>query len=234
MAFKSGDAGSIEDRERVEERRRQILAAAAAVFARSGYHQARTREIAAEAGVSEGTIYNYYSNKRDLLIALIERIVTESILSTLPSDEEDPHAWLGSMLQDRLHTLDQYRDLMTAVTPEMINDKALQEEYLHQVLFPILAQFLPLVERFPTTHLRSFSPRIVLPAIMGGTIAAFIFNELADIPLGRTATREELITELVGLFIDGLLRGDRPDRRLEGDDRSGFDNLPDSCSPSWS
>ena len=47
-------------RRRPAERPAQILDAAERVFNRRGYDRATTREIAAEAGVSEGTLYNYF------------------------------------------------------------------------------------------------------------------------------------------------------------------------------
>ena len=53
-----------------EARRMQILMGASQVFAEKGYHQATTKEIAKAAGVSEGTIYNYFANKRELLVEL--------------------------------------------------------------------------------------------------------------------------------------------------------------------
>ena len=56
-------------RERLkQEREARILEAAAAVFARKGFHQATIREIAELADVADGTIYNYYADKRDLLV----------------------------------------------------------------------------------------------------------------------------------------------------------------------
>ena len=58
----------------IEERRNQILDAAALLFARKGYKGATIREIAREAGVAEGTIYNYFDSKHDLLISLPQRI----------------------------------------------------------------------------------------------------------------------------------------------------------------
>lgn len=196
----------------MEERRRQILSAAAAVFARSGYHGTRTWEIAKEAGVAEGTIYNYYSSKRDLLIALTEQIVTESILATLiQADEEDPRSWFTSILRDRLDMLDRYRNVITAVASEMMTDMALREEYLRQVVLPIFAQFLPVTQQFQFKHLRPFSPRVILPAIVGSAVVAFIFHEFTDIPIGKTESREELITELVDFFLDGLRRRDDGD-----------------------
>ncbi|MFC1951220.1 helix-turn-helix domain-containing protein, partial [Chloroflexota bacterium] len=48
-------------------RQRQILSAARRVFSQKGFAEATTAEIAREAGVSEGTIYNYFESKRDLL-----------------------------------------------------------------------------------------------------------------------------------------------------------------------
>ena len=54
-----------------EERRRQILNAAIAVFARLGYAGTGTADIAREAGIGEPTIYRYFANKRDLYLAAI-------------------------------------------------------------------------------------------------------------------------------------------------------------------
>ncbi|MCK5427972.1 MAG: helix-turn-helix transcriptional regulator, partial [Anaerolineales bacterium] len=41
-------------------RKRQIIAAAREVFSQKGFSEATTAEIAQQAGVSEGTIYNYF------------------------------------------------------------------------------------------------------------------------------------------------------------------------------
>ena len=61
---------------RVERRQEEILRAAASVFATKGYAQATTREIAAAADMAEGSLYNYFSSKRDILVAIISRSPT--------------------------------------------------------------------------------------------------------------------------------------------------------------
>jgi AcrR family transcriptional regulator len=61
-------------RRRPAERPVEILEAAERVFVRCGYDRATTREIAAEANVSEGTLYNYFNSKRDILLALMDMI----------------------------------------------------------------------------------------------------------------------------------------------------------------
>jgi AcrR family transcriptional regulator len=51
----------------------QIMNGAALVFARDGYEGASMSRIAAEAGVSKGTLYNYFTSKADLFVAYVQR-----------------------------------------------------------------------------------------------------------------------------------------------------------------
>src|SRR5215472_2023489 len=55
-------------------RRRQILDAATRVFASKGFNRATIRDVAQDAGVADGTIYNYFGNKTDLLFGLLDRL----------------------------------------------------------------------------------------------------------------------------------------------------------------
>jgi TetR/AcrR family fatty acid metabolism transcriptional regulator len=49
-----------------------ILDAALKTFVRRGYPATKVAEIAFEAGVAEGTLYNYFQSKEDLLLALFD------------------------------------------------------------------------------------------------------------------------------------------------------------------
>ena len=51
--------------------RQRLLEAAAIEFARAGYPGANINTISTTAGYAKGTIYNYYSSKQALLLALI-------------------------------------------------------------------------------------------------------------------------------------------------------------------
>ena len=48
------------------EKRAAILAAAMEIFSRDGFHKARVEDIAAQAGVGKGTVYEYFRGKQDL------------------------------------------------------------------------------------------------------------------------------------------------------------------------
>ncbi|HHS96890.1 MAG TPA: TetR/AcrR family transcriptional regulator [Chloroflexi bacterium] len=60
-----------------EERRAQIIEAALRCFARSGYANTTMDEIAAEAGVSKGTLYWYFESKDDLLMTALSSALEE-------------------------------------------------------------------------------------------------------------------------------------------------------------
>jgi AcrR family transcriptional regulator len=58
----------IENPDRVEARREQVVKAAVKKFAQTGYHATTIKEIAEAAGVSPGLIYTYVKDKEDVLM----------------------------------------------------------------------------------------------------------------------------------------------------------------------
>ncbi|MDN5915316.1 MAG: TetR/AcrR family transcriptional regulator [Pseudonocardia sp.] len=84
---------------RVRRTVRDVLDAAARVFAERGYQAVSMDEIATAAGVARGTVYKYFSDKGDLLSVLAEEAHIElvELLARLP----DPGA--GRPLQAWLH-----------------------------------------------------------------------------------------------------------------------------------
>lgn len=74
----------VEVPELIEKRRGQIVKAAINLFSKRGYHVTTIRDIAGQANVSIGTIYQYVSDKEDVLfLALIE--VLDSYLHCIPA-----------------------------------------------------------------------------------------------------------------------------------------------------
>jgi AcrR family transcriptional regulator len=61
------------------DRQQRILDAATGLFREAGYEGTKIEAIAAQADVSVGTIYNYYRNKGDILVAIVSMEVNEVI-----------------------------------------------------------------------------------------------------------------------------------------------------------
>lgn len=62
-------------REREKQLRRQsILSAAEILFAHNGYKKTKIEDIAEKAEISVGTVYGYFQNKEELLVAVLDDI----------------------------------------------------------------------------------------------------------------------------------------------------------------
>ncbi|WP_435736558.1 TetR/AcrR family transcriptional regulator [Cellulosimicrobium sp. PMB13] len=70
-------ADGVRRQARGERRIAQILDAAATVLARDGYEGATTNAIAREAGISPGSLYQFFRNKEEVAAALTVRYTTE-------------------------------------------------------------------------------------------------------------------------------------------------------------
>lgn len=62
---------------RSAETRAKLLAAARTLFARDGYHAVRPQDVAREAGVAQGTFYQYFDDKLACFLAFSEAIDAE-------------------------------------------------------------------------------------------------------------------------------------------------------------
>jgi TetR/AcrR family transcriptional regulator, repressor for uid operon len=62
-----------------EQRREQILLAAAAVFKKKGFHAARTEEICVAAGMSPGTLFRHFKDKDAIIAAVAAAEVQEYV-----------------------------------------------------------------------------------------------------------------------------------------------------------
>lgn len=71
-----------------EEKRKLILDTALILFANHGYHSTSISNIAKQAGISKGLMYNYFSGKEELLKTIFLNIMTE-IMGMLNPDHDD-------------------------------------------------------------------------------------------------------------------------------------------------
>ncbi|MEW6258856.1 MAG: TetR/AcrR family transcriptional regulator [Thermodesulfobacteriota bacterium] len=71
----------VKNPELVEKRRRQIIDAAVELFIENGFHKTTTRQIAAAAGFSIGSLYEYVKSKEDILYLVCDAIHQEMINS---------------------------------------------------------------------------------------------------------------------------------------------------------
>ncbi|PMB08315.1 TetR family transcriptional regulator [Fischerella thermalis CCMEE 5328] len=66
-----------------EQYRKELLMKSFDLFAQKGYAAITMRDIAKELGVSTGTLYHYFSNKKALFLQLVEEQTRQDILNFL-------------------------------------------------------------------------------------------------------------------------------------------------------
>ena len=90
-----------------EEKREEILAAAQRLFIDDGYESASMGQISKNAGVTVNTIYWYFRDKDDLLIAVLDRLLAEALAQYATIADQplnDRLLWAVDQLE-RLHGL---------------------------------------------------------------------------------------------------------------------------------
>jgi AcrR family transcriptional regulator len=120
------------------ERRTKILEAAARIFAERGFHRTTTKDIAEVADVAEGTIYNYFGTKDDLLLALLDQLDEERRHQELydRAEQEDLRAALENHMRESLVDREQYFTLLEALLPELITNPVLAKRYIDEQFKP--------------------------------------------------------------------------------------------------
>jgi AcrR family transcriptional regulator len=193
---------------RVALRRRQILDAAARLFAERGFHLTTTRDIAEAAGVSEGTLYNYFQNKDDLLMGLMQNLVDvqqmqSNLTAALP---QNPEQYLLSVLRSRRDFTNQNILYMQSIISEIFVNPGLRQRYFKEFYLPsveLLSEHLR--ERMALGQLGEKDAAMTSRLVIGILFGIFMMQILDD-PL-VTERWGELESAIVKVLIDQSLRG---------------------------
>jgi TetR/AcrR family fatty acid metabolism transcriptional regulator len=192
----------------VRARREQIVEAATRVFAEKGFRRATIREVAREAGISEGTIYNYFEDKYAILMAILEKLnETERRAEDFEEGMVAPFGeFLGEYLRRRMSLMWENREVFRVVLSEMLVNVELRELYLRQVLTPTMRiaeeYFRAMVER---GQIRSVDIPLAVRTLAGTVMGLLVLDLLGDEEVGA---RWQEIPEVVASIMSGGLECD--------------------------
>ena len=189
-----------------EQKREAILEAAAEVFGEKGYQRATMKEIAARVGIAPGTIYLYFKSKRDLLLAIADRLIGQTVDQTLAQAVHlDAKGYIAAILRDRLRFARENQAFLQALVTEVWTDPELQERFFTQIVGPIFASGARYLQaQVAAGKLRPCRVEIVVPAVAGAIILLSTMRALVPNHLLPGISDEELIEELAQLYLYGL------------------------------
>ena len=159
---------------RGEQRRQDLLRAAAAVFGRLGYHETTTNAIAEEAGVSPATLYQFFPNKDAIANALASNYARQMAEAERAIDSEGVLSFteaIGELLDVCMSFNRKHPEFHTLVIDAPLSAAALEDKQaLGQVYVDFIAARLrrevPMLSRAEATH--------------HGRVALMIFRGILD------------------------------------------------------
>jgi len=193
-----------------ETRRKQILKAALSIFSTRGYGESTMADVAAEAGVGVGTLYNYYNNKRDLLISLVQKLlISESLINILDRmADQSSRDFMDSLLEERLEFGFDNVQTILFLFFEIQRDTKLRHQYVQDVVGPLLAGIEGYIRlQIKRGDFRKVDERIISRTMVGTIIGSMILYRLEqrNSPFAK-AHLKKITHELSSLFMSGLER----------------------------
>ncbi len=189
---------------RIAARKQQIMEAAAKLFAEKGFHRTTTHDIANAADVSEGTLYNYFENKDELLIGIM------GMLGEIPAmsagldqvTSVDGRDLLLEMMRQRRSYLDRYGAMLQSVLSEILVDPVLRQRYYQELVVPGIEA---LSERLQSAQeqgaMRDFSVPHIVRVLIALYLGLYVMEVLGD-PLIRPQW-EQLSQSVASLLYKG-------------------------------
>lgn len=137
-------ASMVKDNNKIEQRRKQILEASIVPFKEKGFHQTTTREIARNADMSFGAIYEYIDRKEDILYLFYEALYDQlnEMLNEKICDENKGILRLKSFIKEYFTIIDEISDETSIMYSE---SRSLSKSYL-QYVFSKESEFINYVK----------------------------------------------------------------------------------------
>ncbi|MFO0844600.1 MAG: TetR/AcrR family transcriptional regulator [Gemmataceae bacterium] len=183
----------------------KILTAAARLFATHRFHEARMDDIAALAEVGKGTLYRYFKDKEELYLALLDRAAEglQSRLCQVLCRTASPRQQLVAVVEGLID----YFDAEPHVFDLIQHAEAMQRpgaefpwQKTRNKTMALVKDILRAGQR--AGAVREADPDLAMLMLLGGLRAIIRF--------GKHPRPAGLAEEVVGQFLDGFGRADRP------------------------
>ncbi|MCC4400174.1 TetR/AcrR family transcriptional regulator [Limosilactobacillus reuteri] len=168
--------------------KKKVLTTALKLFANNGFHATTTAKIAKQAGVSEGTIYKYFSSKDDLLAKLLQPILIEiknNFFSNL-DDKTNLPSLISFIVTDRIHFIEVNFDFIRLIFQEILTGQLTDKSY--QDFFSdndgILVKLKKLQGQFPEINPK-LTPLQLARIFIGPILTYVLQNKLLGLPVNN-------------------------------------------------
>lgn len=191
---------------RVETTRLRIIEAAHDLFIQQGYHGTSMRQIAAEAGIALGGLYNHFDSKEDVFHAVFLKYhFYHEVLPLLSAAEGETVEEFVRDAAVRIYRAFEYRpDFLNLLFIEVVE---FNSEHIFELFDTLLPQVMQIIERLIEKgqgSLASIPPFMLLRTFLG-MIFAFTLSEIVVARDAPPEFRENAMDYFVDIYLYGIL-----------------------------
>lgn len=207
QVFRRRSGGSVPKAQTEETTRSKILQAARRLFARRGYEATTTKDLAAEAGVAEGTLFRHFANKKAILVEVATQGWVEILTDLLTElSEMGSYKAIAQVMRRRMLNLQDNSDLMRVCFIEAQFHPELRERIQSEAI----AKMTDVTEAFFETAMergiyRPMNPKVVAHVFLGMfAVAGFSHSTILE-PNASPQAMVEMAEGLADIFLNGVL-----------------------------
>lgn len=203
-----GSQSKISRSDQAEKRRKELLEVGLRLFSENGFDATSIREIAKNAGVTEGLIYHYFQGKKDLLKTIVEQSVSEGRSAQYLKEVEllpikEALMRFGEYLLGALRKKKEIFRLMLSEARLFEKD---QDHFIPKLIYENnTIRFGAFLERrMDRGEIRRMDPVLLARQFAGSLVSFFIFQEIL---LGKAVIdvpADQFVGNLVEVFLHGI------------------------------
>jgi len=186
------------------DKRELILGAATRVFAQSGYFNSKVADVAAAAGIADGTVYLYFKSKDEILHSIFDRAMEKFIAEggRQLAGLDSPVARLRKIAELHLERLGADRDLAIVFQVELRGSTKHMQEFSAAGF----AEYLDIIRETIEAAQKSGDFRrdikpIVAAKILYGALDEMVTNWVLS---SRSYPLAPMAGEVLKIFLDGI------------------------------
>ncbi|HTP01498.1 MAG TPA: TetR/AcrR family transcriptional regulator [Anaerolineales bacterium] len=191
-----------------EQTRQAIVSAAYDLVVRQGYAATSMRQIAGKAGLALGGIYNHFSSKEEVFLAILEE--RHPFFQMMPILDEVSGETVEEYVRNAAHTLvsqlGRHPDFLNLMLVEIVEFKAKHVPRLFEKLRPLL---MPIAQHIGSRQgdLRPIPPFVLTRAFLGMFFSYYITDILFTRALSADLRKlnANAIDHFADIFLHGIL-----------------------------
>lgn len=194
---------------RGEQTRQAIIQSAHQLFIQQGYHGTSMRQIASQASIALGGLYNHFPSKEDVFRAVFFAYhpYHEILPLLLNAQGDSVEPFIRNAASQVLHILRNRPDFFNLTFIELVEFEGRHLGELFSQVMPLGIQIAERIKEMGKDQLRPISPQLLVRTILGLFISYFLTERIMS-PLGQSEFDDQDMQTFIHIYLHGVIKSE--------------------------